>query len=134
MAGGFKEFLLRGNVVDLAVGVVIGAAFGKIVEALTGSFITPIIGAFGGLPDFSSLQFTINNSPFKYGLFINALISFLITAGVIYYFVVLPVNKLMERSKKGEAAAAPTTRPCPECLTDIPLKAKRCPACTSQVA
>jgi large conductance mechanosensitive channel len=134
MAGGFKDFLLRGNVVDLAVGVIIGASFGKVVDALVKSLITPLIAAIGGQPDFSALSFTVNNSKFTYGEFINAIISFIIIAGVVYYFVVLPINNLVERSKKGEAAAAPTTRPCPECLSDIPLKAKRCPACTSQVA
>jgi large conductance mechanosensitive channel len=134
MAGGFKDFLLRGNVVDLAVGVIIGASFGKVVDALVKSLITPLIAAIGGQPDFSALSFTLNNSKFAYGEFINAIISFVIIAAVVYYFVVLPINNLIERSKKGEAAPAATTRPCPECLTDIPLKAKRCPACTSQVA
>jgi large conductance mechanosensitive channel len=134
MAGGFKDFLLRGNVVDLAVGVIIGASFGKVVDALVKSLITPLIAAIGGQPDFSALSFTLNNSKFAYGEFINAIISFIIIAGVVYYFVVLPINNLIERSKKGEAAPAATTRPCPECLTDIPIKAKRCSACTSQVA
>lgn len=133
MAGGFKEFLLRGNVVDLAVGVIIGASFGKVVDAFVKSLVTPLIAAIGGQPDFSALSFTLNNSKFAYGEFINAIISFIIIAGVVYYFVVLPINNLIERSKKGQAAPAATTRPCPECLTDIPIKAKRCPACTSQV-
>lgn len=134
MAGGFKDFLLRGNVVDLAVGVIIGASFGKVVDALVKSLITPLIAAIGGQPDFSALSFTVNNSKFAYGEFINAIISFIIIAGVVYYFVVLPINNLIERSKKGEVAAAVTTRPCPECLSDIPIKAKKCAFCASQVA
>jgi large conductance mechanosensitive channel len=133
MAGGFKEFLLRGNVVDLAVGVIIGASFGKVVDALVKSLITPLIAAIGGQPDFSALSFTINNSKFTYGEFINALISFAIIAAVVYYFVVLPINSLVERSKKQQPAAAPTTRPCPECLSDIPLAAKKCAFCGSSV-
>jgi large conductance mechanosensitive channel len=133
MAGGFKEFLLRGNVVDLAVGVIIGASFGKVVDALVKSLITPLLAAIGGQPDFSALSFTINNSKFTYGEFINALISFAIIAAVVYYFVVLPINSLIERSKKGEPAAAPTKRPCPECLSDIPLAAKKCAYCGSSV-
>jgi large conductance mechanosensitive channel len=133
MAGGFKEFLLRGNVVDLAVGVIIGASFGKVVDALVKSLITPLIAAIGGQPDFSALSFTINNSKFTYGEFINSLISFAIIAAVVYYFVVLPINSLVERSKKQQPAAAPTTRPCPECLSDIPLAAKKCAFCGSSV-
>src|SRR4051795_6800167 len=99
---GFKKFLLRGNVVDLAVAVVIGAAFGAVVQALVKSFITPLIGAFGGVPDFSALAFTINGSRFAVGEFINALVSFLIIAAVVYYMVVVPVEKLMERYKSEE--------------------------------
>ncbi|MGA7955252.1 MAG: large conductance mechanosensitive channel protein MscL [Gloeobacterales cyanobacterium] len=133
MAGGLKEFLLRGNVVDLAVGVIIGASFGKVVDALVKSLITPLIAAIGGQPDFSALSFTINNSKFTYGEFINAMISFIIIAAVVYYFVVLPINTLVERSKKAESVAAPTTRPCPECLSDIPLAARKCAFCGSEV-
>jgi large conductance mechanosensitive channel len=133
MAGGFKEFLLRGNVVDLAVGVIIGASFGKVVDAFVKSLITPLIAAIGGQPDFSALSFTINNSKFTYGEFINSLISFAIIAAVVYYFVILPINSLVERSKKQQPAAAPTTRPCPECLSDIPLAAKKCAFCGSSV-
>jgi large conductance mechanosensitive channel len=133
MVGGLKEFLLRGNVVDLAVGVIIGASFGKVVDALVKSLITPLIAAIGGQPDFSALSFTINNSKFTYGEFINAVISFIIIAAVVYYFVVLPINTLVERSKKAESVAAPTTRPCPECLSDIPLAAKKCAFCGSEV-
>ena len=133
MAGGFKEFLLRGNVVDLAVGVIIGASFGKVVDALVKSLITPLIAAIGGQPDFAALSFTLNNSKFTYGEFINAVIAFVIIALVVYYFVVLPINSLVERSKKAEPTAAPTTRPCPECLSDIPLAAKKCAFCGSEV-
>jgi large conductance mechanosensitive channel len=133
MASGFKDFLLRGNVVDLAVGVIIGASFGKVVDSLVKSLITPLIAAIGGQPDFSALSFTINNSKFTYGEFINALISFAIIAAVVYYFVVLPINSLIERSKKEQPAAAPTTRKCPECLSDIPIGAKKCAFCASEV-
>jgi large conductance mechanosensitive channel len=133
MAGGFKEFLLRGNVVDLAVGVIIGASFGKVVDSLVKSLITPLIAAIGGQPDFSALSFTVNNSKFTYGEFINSLIAFAIIAAVVYYFVVLPINSLVERSKKEQPAAAATTRPCPECLSDIPLAAKKCAFCGSSV-
>lgn len=133
MLKGFKEFLLRGNVVDLAVGVIIGASFGKVVDSLVKSLITPLIAAIGGQPDFSALSFTINNSKFAYGEFINALISFIIIAAVVYYFVVLPINSLIERSKKEQPAASPTTRKCPECLSDIPIAAKKCAFCASEV-
>ncbi len=130
---GFRDFILRGNVVDLAVGVVIGAAFSNIVQALVKDLLTPLIAAIGGQPDFSSIYFTINNSKFMIGDFINALISFLIMALVVYFFVVLPVNKLMDRFKPHEAPKPETTRDCPYCLTKIPKAATRCPACTSQV-
>ena len=129
---GFRKFLLRGNVVDLAVAVVIGAAFTAVVKALTESFITPLIGAFGGIPDFSAWSFTINGSLFTIGAFINALITFLITAAVVYFFVVLPVNKLMDRFK-GEEPVGPKTRECPECLSKIPVAARRCAFCTAEV-
>ena len=127
---GFKDFILKGNVVDLAVGIVIGVAFGNIVTALVKDLITPLIGALGGTPDFSSISFTINHSKFMVGDFINALISFLINAGVIYFFVVLPMNKLMAITKK-EKSTDPTVKRCTECLSEIPLKAKRCAFCTS---
>ncbi|UFP96666.1 large conductance mechanosensitive channel protein MscL [Gloeobacter morelensis MG652769] len=130
MLDGFKQFLLRGNVVDLAVGVVIGAAFGKIVETLVSSFITPLIAAIGGQPDFSGLYFTINNSKFMYGQFINAVVSFLIIAAVVYFLVVLPVNALISQARK-EPSPDPTTKKCPECASEIPITARRCPFCTS---
>jgi large conductance mechanosensitive channel len=130
---GFKKFILRGNVVDLAVGVVIGAAFTAVVQALVKSLITPLIGIFGGVPDFSELAFTINNSRFAIGEFINALLTFLIVAAVIYFFVVAPVNHLMERGKTSEPVG-PKTRECPECLSKIPVAARRCAFCTCEVA
>ena len=130
---GFKKFILRGNVVDLAVGVVIGAAFATVVTALTASFITPLIAAIFGKPDFGGLSFTINDSTFTYGLFINALISFLLIATAVYFLVVLPVNMLNDRYGSQPDPEAPK-RDCPECLTPIPEAARRCSACTSEVA
>lgn len=129
---GFRKFILRGNVVDLAVAVVIGAAFGAVVQALVKSFITPLIGALGGVPDFSELAFAINGSRFAIGEFINALLSFIIIAAVVYFFVVLPVEKLMDRYKSQEPAE-PKTRECPECMSKIPLAARRCAFCTAEV-
>ena len=129
---GFKKFLLRGNVVDLAVAVVIGAAFGAVVKALVESLITPLIGAFGGVPDFSALAFTVNGSHFPIGVFINALLSFLILATVVYFFVVMPVNKLMDRFKSDEPVG-PRTRECPHCLSKIPVAASCCAFCTRDV-
>jgi large conductance mechanosensitive channel len=127
---GFKAFLLRGNVVDLAVGVVIGIAFGVVVTAFVKDLVTPLIAAIGGKPDFSTLSFTINNSKFLYGDFFNAIIAFIIIALVIYFFVVIPVNALIERSRK-EPPADPTTKKCTECLSEIPIGARRCAFCTS---
>jgi large conductance mechanosensitive channel len=134
MLRGFKAFLLRGNVVDLAVAVVIGAAFSMVVTAFVKDLMTPLIAALFGKPDFSSLYFTINNSKFLYGDFINALIAFFIAAAVIYYFVVLPINALIERSHRHEKPADPTTKKCPECLSEIPIEAKRCAFCGQVVA
>ena len=131
---GFKAFLLRGNVVDLAVGVVIGIAFGAVVTAFVKDLVTPLIAALGGKPDFGSLYFTINHSKFLYGDFINALIAFLVIAAVIYFFVVVPINALVARSRK-EPPADPTTKKCTECQSEIPVGARRCAFCTSpQVA
>jgi large conductance mechanosensitive channel len=132
MAGGFKQFLLRGNVVDLAVGVVIGAAFGGVVTAFTKDLLTPLIAAVMGKPDFSAIQFTVNNSKFPVGDFINAVVSFLIIATAVYYLVVLPVNALVSRARK-EPPADPTTKKCPECMSEIAINAKRCAFCTSQL-
>ncbi|MBV9291132.1 MAG: large conductance mechanosensitive channel protein MscL [Frankiales bacterium] len=131
--GGFKKFLLRGNVVDLAVAVVIGAAFSGIVTAFTSSFITPLIAAIGGKPDFSALFFTVNKSKFTYGVFFNALISFLIIAAVVYFFVVLPINRLMERFKPTPEEPAPV-KDCSECLSSIPAAARKCAFCASPQA
>lgn len=128
----FKQFLLRGNVVDLAVGVVIGAAFGSVVTALVADLLTPLIAAVAKVPDFGGLVFTINGSEFKYGHFINALISFILVAGAVFFFVVKPMNMLIAKSRK-EAPADPTTKKCTECLSEIPLQAKRCAHCTQIV-
>ncbi len=127
---GFKQFLLRGNVVDMAVGIVIGAAFGTIVTGFVKDLLTPLIAAIVKQPDFSALTFTINGSKFLYGDFINALLSFLIIAAAVYFFVVVPVNALIARSRK-EPPADPTTRKCGECLSEIPIGARRCAFCTS---
>ena len=125
---GFKAFLLRGNVVDLAVGVVIGIAFGVVITAFVKDLVTPLIAALGGKPDFANLYFTVNNSKFLYGDFLNALLAFALIAAVIYFFVVLPINALVERSRK-EPPADPTTKKCTECLSEIPVGAKRCAFC-----
>jgi large conductance mechanosensitive channel len=128
----FKQFLLRGNVVDLAVGVVIGLAFGAVITALVADLLTPIIAAIFGKSDFSTLTFTINGSVFRYGDFINALITFVTIAAAVFFFVVKPVNHLMAR-RKTEPPVDETVRQCPECLSEIPVDARRCAFCTSQV-
>ena len=128
---GFKRFLLRGNVIDLAVAVVIGGAFGAIVTALVKDLLTPLLGAVGGQPDFSAWAFTINGSKFLIGDFINAVVSFIFIAAAIYFFVVAPVNAIVERSRRGEPPPDPTTKKCPECLSTVPIAAKRCAFCTS---
>jgi large conductance mechanosensitive channel len=130
---GFKQFLLRGNVVDMAVGIVIGAAFATVVSALVKDLLTPLIAAIVQQPDFSALSFTVNSSQFLYGEFINALLSFLIVAAVVYFFVVLPINALVARTRKEPVPADPTTRKCPECLSEIPIQAHRCAFCTAPV-
>jgi large conductance mechanosensitive channel len=129
----FKEFLLRGNLVDMAVGIVIGLAFAAVVTALVADLVTPLIAAIGGQPDFSSLSFTINKSHFLYGAVINALITFVVIAAVIFFLVVKPVNALMAR-RKTEPDVATTTRECPYCLSQIPVGARRCAFCTQEVA
>lgn len=131
MLSDFKAFVLRGNVVDLAVAVVIGAAFGAVVNALVADLITPII-SIPGQADFSSLDFTIHGSVFRYGHFFNAVISFLTIAAAVFYFVVVPVNALMRRVTK-EPPPDPSVRKCPECLSDIPAAASRCKFCTASV-
>jgi len=129
---GFRQFLLRGNVIDLAVAVVIGAAFVAVVTAFVKDILTPLIAAIGGNPDFSQLTFSVNNSKFLYGDFINALIAFVIVAAVIYYLVILPVNTLISRARR-QPPADPTTKKCPECLSEIPIDARRCAFCTAVV-
>lgn len=129
----FKKFIMRGNVVDLAVAVVVGAAFGAVVTAFVSDIITPLIAAFGGQPDFSGLVFTVNNSKFMHGHFINALLSLLIIAAVMFFFVVQPLNKLQERSAKSKKSEDPTEKKCTYCLSDIPKAATKCKFCTSKV-
>lgn len=131
MFQGFRNFILRGNVVDLAVAVVIGGAFGVVVSAVVKDLLTPLIAAIFGKPNFSQLTFTINNSTFLYGDVINALISFLAIAAVVYYLVVVPMNRL--NTLRAQAPADVTTRECPECLSSIPKAARRCAFCTAQV-
>ena len=129
----FREFILRGNLVDLAVAVVLGIAFAAVITALVTDLITPLIAAIGGNPDFSGLSFTINSSHFLYGAFINALISFVVIAAVLFFFVVKPVNALAAMRAREEAVEQPT-RECPECLSQIPEAARRCAFCTAAVA
>ena len=131
---GFKQFLLRGNVIDLAVAVVIGAAFGAVVTALVKDLITPIIAALVGKPDFSGLAFTINGSRFLIGDFINAALSFVFTADAIYFFVVFPVYAITALMRRGAVPPDPTTKRCPECMSEIPIGARRCAFCTSALA
>ena len=133
MLKGFRDFVLRGNVVDLAVGVVIGAAFGAVVTALVKDLITPIIAAFVKKPDFSGFFFEVNGAKFLYGDFANAVISFLLIAAAVYYLVVIPVNSLMKRFQP-PAPAPVEKKNCPECRSDIALDARRCAFCTSAVA
>lgn len=134
MLKGFRDFILRGNVVDLAVGVVIGGAFGTIVTALVKDLITPLIAAIIGKPDFSAIGFDVNGTKFPIGDFINAVVAFILVAAAIYFFVVVPVNALMARVKRGEVAPDPTTKTCPECLSEIPIKARKCAHCASVIA
>ena len=134
MLKGFKQFLLRGNVIDLAVAVVIGAAFGAVVTALVKDLLTPLIAARIQVPDFSSVAFAVNGSKFLIGEFINALISFLLITFAVYLFVIVPVNALVARINRGAAPPDPSTKQCPECLSDVPIAAKRCRFCTSAIA
>ena len=129
----FRQFILRGSLVDLAVAVVIGTAFGAVIAALVADIITPLIAAIGGKPDFGALSFTINGSHFLYGAFLNALIAFVIVAAVLFFFVIKPVNHLMAK-RKTEPDVESTTRECPECLSQIPIGARRCAFCTTEVA
>ena len=134
MFKGFKQFLLRGNVIDLAVAVVIGGAFGAVVKALVDDLLTPLIAAIGGKQDFSAIKFTVNQSAFSIGHFINAVVAFVMIAAAIYFFVVVPVNAVMARARRGQAPPDPTTKQCPECLSTIPIQARRCAFCTSPVS
>jgi large conductance mechanosensitive channel len=129
----FKQFLLRGNVVDLAVGIVIGAAFAAVVQAAVTDLLTPLVAAIFGQPDLNNLTFTVNGSTFRYGHFLNVLIAFVTIALVVFFFVVKPVNRLVELSRRRESPD-PSTRKCPECVSEIPIDARRCPFCTSEVA
>jgi large conductance mechanosensitive channel len=130
MLKGFRQFILRGNVLDLAVAVVMGAAFGAVVTALVKDLLTPLIGAIVRKRDFSEIAF----GKFLVGDFINALVSFLLIAAAVYFFVIVPVNALMARLRRGEAPPDPTTKKCPECLSEVPIAAKRCAFCTSPLA
>lgn len=129
----FRKFIMRGNVVDLAVAVVVGAAFNSVVQGIVKDLITPLIAAIGGQHDFSSLSFKLNGSTFLYGDVINLIISFLVIAAVIFFLVVQPLNKLQSLANKRKTPEEPTERKCPECLSDIPKAAKRCAFCTAKV-
>ena len=130
---GFKQFLLRGNVVDLAVGVVVGAAFGTVVNAMVKGLLTPFIAAVVKQPDFSAISFTIRGSKFLVGDFVNSVVSFVIIAAAVYFAVVLPMNALMARVHREDKPVQPSTKKCPECLSEIPIEARRCAHCTQPV-
>jgi len=132
MLDGFKKFILRGNVVDMAVGVVVGAAFGSVVTSITKGVLTPLIGAVVRLPNFSEIKFKLRGSEFLIGDVINAVIAFLLIAAAVYFFVVVPINWLLARMHKNEPGA-PQTKKCPECLSEIPIAARRCSHCTQSV-
>ena len=131
MLRGFKEFVLRGNVLDLAIAVVLGAAFTNLINALVRDLITPLIGALVGKPDFSAWVVTVNGSPFLVGDFVNAVIAFILMAAAVYFFVVMPMNAWIERRRRGEAPSDPATKKCPECISAVPVAARRCAFCTS---
>ncbi len=131
---GFKQFIFRGNVLDLAVAVVMGAAFSAVVTALVKDLLTPLIAAFVGSPDFSRIAVDLNGSKLLVGDFLNAVIAFLMMAIALYFFIVLPVNSLDARIRRGDKPADPTTKQCPECLSDVAIGARRCAFCTSQLA
>lgn len=133
MLSEFKKFILRGNVVDLAVAVVVGAAFNSVVQGIVKDLITPLIAAIGGKQNFSSLSFKLHGSVFMYGDVVNLIISFIIIAAVVFFLVVQPINKLQALANRGKAPEESTERKCPECLSSIPKAAKRCAFCTSRV-
>ncbi|WP_103562837.1 large conductance mechanosensitive channel protein MscL [Actinomadura rubteroloni] len=128
--GGFKKFVIRGNLVDLAVAFVVGAAFASLVKEFANSFITPLIALFGGKPDYTALTFKLAGTTFPYGNFVTSALSFTITAVVVYFLVVLPMSKLLERLDRGKEKSE---HECPECLSEIPIKARRCRFCTALV-
>ncbi len=134
MLKGFRQFMLRGNVLDLAVAVVIGGAFGTVVTALVSFLLMPLIAALVGKPDFSSIKATVNGSDLLVGDFINAVVTFVLICAAVYFFIVVPVNAFVARQRRGEAPPDPTTKKCPECLSEIAIAAKRCAFCTSPVA
>ena len=131
MLSGFKQFILRGNVLDLAVAVVMGAAFTAVVTALVKDLLTPLIAAIVGTPDFSAISLVVNGSRLLIGDFLNAVIAFLMLGAAVYFLVVLPVNSLTARMRRGEAPPDPTTKKCPECLSEVAIGARRCAFCTS---
>ena len=133
MFAGFKKFLFRGNVIDLAVAVVIGGAFGAVVTSFVANILTPLIAAIFGKPDFSAFSLTVNGSTILYGTFINALIAFVLIAVAVYFFVVVPMNTFQARLKRGEVPPDPATKKCPECLSEIPIQARRCAFCASSL-
>jgi len=131
---GFRQFLLRGNVIDLAVAVVIGGAFGAVVTALVKDLLTPLIAAIAGKPDFSTIAFTVNGSRFLPGDFVNTVVAFLFVAAAVYFFIVVPMNAMTARLRRGETPPDPTVKKCPECLSDVPIAARRCAFCTQPLA
>ncbi len=134
MLKGFRQFIMRGNVIDLAVAVVIGAAFGAVVTSFVTNILTPFIAAIAGKPDFSAFNFTVNGAVIAYGLFLNALISFLLIALAIYFFMIAPMNAWKARAARNAVPADPTSKKCPECLSEVPIAARRCAFCTSIIA
>jgi len=131
MLSGFRQFVMRGNVLDLAVAVVMGGAFGAVVTAMVKDLLTPLIAALVGKPDFSAISLTINDSQLLVGAFVNEIVSFLLIAAALYFLVVAPVNAVVARRRRGEAPPDPTTKKCPECLSEVPVAARRCAFCTS---
>lgn len=134
MLKGFRQFIMRGNVIDLAVAVVIGAAFGAVVTAFVTNILTPLIAAIVGKPDFSAFSFTVNGAVISYGVFLNALISFLLIAAAVYFFMVAPMNAWKARAARNAVSADPASKKCPECMSEVPIGARRCAFCTSVIA
>jgi large conductance mechanosensitive channel len=131
MLKGFRQFIFRGNVIDLAVAVVMGASFGAVVTALVKDLLTPLVAALVGKPDFSAIAVELNGSKFLIGEFMNALLAFVLVGAAVYFAVIVPVNAITARLRRGEAPADPTTKKCPECLSEVPIAARRCAFCTS---